>query len=178
MIAPSKQTKLTKTRVVTKISSCRVNTTSKWGIKWLGISCGSIFLLFSNKSSRGPLSQQPGKIPGLGPGRLALNDNSENTPLPLLILSQKIDALKVKFEEVQRCATKWILSLKPGQMPDGEGLLALDMLPPASNRAVKDLVFFYKVFYGYIDIDITNTQWLFIRDLYIDLYLLFIRDSD
>ena len=43
-------------RVVTKISSCRVNTTSRRGIKRLGISFGSIFLLFSNKSSRGPLS--------------------------------------------------------------------------------------------------------------------------
>ena len=43
-------------RVVTKISSCRVNTTSRLGIKQLGISFGSIFLLFSNKSSRGPLS--------------------------------------------------------------------------------------------------------------------------
>ena len=42
-------------RVVTKISSCRVNTTSRRGIKRLGISFGSIFLLFSNKSSRGPL---------------------------------------------------------------------------------------------------------------------------
>ena len=48
------------TRVVTKISSCRVNTTRRR----LGISFGSIFLLFSNKRSRGPLSQQPGKIPG------------------------------------------------------------------------------------------------------------------
>ena len=43
-------------RVVTKISSCRVNTTRRRGIKWLGISFGSIFGLFSNKSSRGPLS--------------------------------------------------------------------------------------------------------------------------
>ena len=51
-------------RVVTKISSCWVNTTSRRGIKRLGSSFGSIFLLFSNKSSRGPLSQQPGKIPG------------------------------------------------------------------------------------------------------------------
>ena len=42
-------------RVVTKISSCRVNTTSRRGIKRLGISFGSIFPLFSNKSSRGPL---------------------------------------------------------------------------------------------------------------------------
>ena len=43
-------------RVVTKISSCRVNKTSRRGIKQVGISFGSIFLLFSNKSSRGPLS--------------------------------------------------------------------------------------------------------------------------
>ena len=48
--------------VVTKISSCWVHTTSRRGIKQLGISCGSIFLLFSNKSSQGPHSQQPGKI--------------------------------------------------------------------------------------------------------------------
>ena len=44
------------TRVVSKISSCRVNTTSRRGIKRLGISFGSIFLLFSNKSSWGPHS--------------------------------------------------------------------------------------------------------------------------
>ena len=43
-------------RVVSKISSSRVNTTSRRGIKRLEISFGSIFLLFSNKSSRGPLS--------------------------------------------------------------------------------------------------------------------------
>ena len=40
-------------RVVTKISSCRVNTTSRRGIKQLGISFGSTFLLFSHKISRG-----------------------------------------------------------------------------------------------------------------------------
>ena len=38
---------------VTKISSCRVNTTSRRGIKQLGISFGSIFLPFSYESSRG-----------------------------------------------------------------------------------------------------------------------------
>ena len=43
-------------RVVTKISSCRVNTTSRKGIKRPGISFGSMFLLFSNKSSQGPPS--------------------------------------------------------------------------------------------------------------------------
>ena len=43
-------------RVVMKISSFRVNTTSRQGIKQLGISFGSIFLLFSYESSRGPHS--------------------------------------------------------------------------------------------------------------------------
>ena len=42
-------------RAVTKISTCncRVNTTSRQGITQLGISFGSIFLLFSYKSSWG-----------------------------------------------------------------------------------------------------------------------------
>ena len=40
-------------RDVTKISSCRVNARSRWGIKQLGVSFGSIFLLFSFESSRG-----------------------------------------------------------------------------------------------------------------------------
>ena len=38
---------LSPSRVVTKISSCRVNATSRWGIEQPGISFGSIFLLFS-----------------------------------------------------------------------------------------------------------------------------------
>ena len=42
--------------VVTKISSCQVNTTSRKGMKQLGISFGSIFLLFSSESSQGPRS--------------------------------------------------------------------------------------------------------------------------
>ena len=43
-------------RVLTKISDCQVNTTSRQGIKQLRISFGSIFLLFSYESSRGPRS--------------------------------------------------------------------------------------------------------------------------
>ena len=57
-------------RVVTKISSCQVNTTSRLGIKQLRISFGSIFLLFSNESSWGPHSYKPGEI--RGPGFLTL----------------------------------------------------------------------------------------------------------
>ena len=41
-------------KAVTKISICQVNTTIRWGIKQLGISSGSIFLLFSYEGSRGP----------------------------------------------------------------------------------------------------------------------------
>ena len=44
-------------RVVTKISSCGVNRTSRQGIKQLGNSIGFIFLLCSLKS-------MPGEIPG------------------------------------------------------------------------------------------------------------------
>ena len=43
-------------RGVTKISSCWVTTTSWRGIKQLGISFGSIFLLFYFESSQGPRS--------------------------------------------------------------------------------------------------------------------------
>ena len=43
-------------RVLTKISDCQVNTTSRQGIKQLRISFRSIFLLFSYESSRGPSS--------------------------------------------------------------------------------------------------------------------------
>ena len=43
-------------RVATKILSCQVNTTSRWETTQLGISFGSIFVLFSNESSQGPNS--------------------------------------------------------------------------------------------------------------------------
>ena len=44
-------------RAVTKISNYWVNTTSRWGIRQLGISFGSIFLLFTYESNLGPCSQ-------------------------------------------------------------------------------------------------------------------------
>ena len=60
-------TLVTAVRAVTTISSCQVNTTSRWGIKQLGISFGSIFLLFSYGSSRGLYSWKPEEIPGPRP---------------------------------------------------------------------------------------------------------------
>ena len=50
-------------RVVTKISSCRVNITSRWGIKQLGISFGSIFVYFPMKVARGHIHNSKGKSP-------------------------------------------------------------------------------------------------------------------
>ena len=50
---------------VTKISSCRVNTTSRQGIKQLGISFGSICLLFSYATSQGHVQNTLGVIPRL-----------------------------------------------------------------------------------------------------------------
>ena len=41
---------------VTKISSCRVNITTRQGIKQLGISFGFIFVVFPYESSHGPHS--------------------------------------------------------------------------------------------------------------------------
>ena len=57
---------------VIEISSCQVNTTSRWGIKQLGISFGSIFLLFSCGSSKGPHSWKPKEIPNTRPLMTAL----------------------------------------------------------------------------------------------------------
>ena len=50
-------------RVVRKISSCRVNTTSGREIKQVGISFGSIFLLFSYERGRGHVLSSRGKSP-------------------------------------------------------------------------------------------------------------------
>ena len=51
---------------VTNISSCRVNTTRKWGIRQLGISFGFIFSLFSYESSWRPYLWEPRENPSPG----------------------------------------------------------------------------------------------------------------
>ena len=53
-------------RVVTKILSCRVNTTSRRGIKWLGLCFGSIFLHFPIKVAGGHSLSSRGKYPAPG----------------------------------------------------------------------------------------------------------------
>ena len=51
---------LVRCRDVIKISSCQVNTTSRWGINQPGISFGSIVLLFSYATSWGATFITPG----------------------------------------------------------------------------------------------------------------------
>ena len=52
---------------VIEISSCQVNTTSRWWIKELGISFGSIFLLISCGSSEGSYSWKTKEVPNTQP---------------------------------------------------------------------------------------------------------------
>ena len=48
-------------------------------------------------------------------------------------------SLKLEVEQVQKRATRWILSLTTGQMSYVERLLALPY-----DREINDLIFFYK----------------------------------
>ena len=41
-------------------------------------------------------------------------------------------------------------------MSYGETMFALDMLPLAFDREIRNLVFFYKAVYGYTDIDVSD----------------------
>ena len=51
---------------IQSVSNCWVNTTSRWGIRQLGISFGSIFLLFPMKVTLGHVRSSQGK--SLAPG--------------------------------------------------------------------------------------------------------------
>ena len=55
-----------------RFPSCQVNTTSRQGIKELGISFGYIFPLFSYESSRGLCAWKPEESPGPQPVMTAL----------------------------------------------------------------------------------------------------------
>ena len=68
------------------------------------------------------------------------------------VWSPALKSLKLKIERVQRPATRWILRLKPGQMSYKERLLSLDlnMIPLASQREMKQILFFYKTICTYM----------------------------
>ena len=99
---------LTSCGVVTKISSCQVNTTSRRRIKQLGISFGSIFLLFCDERSRGPRSQQPGEIPGpcLLMTALLMGDNANYR-----FTSNCVIPIKSVFYTVKKCTVAWYTNM-------------------------------------------------------------------
>ena len=61
-----------------------------------------------------------------------------------------------KDRECSRRATGWILKTKIGEMSYTQRLLALELLPLCYDREIKDLVFFFKALYGYINLNIND----------------------
>ena len=66
------------------------------------------------------------------------------------------DMLKAKLERVQRRATKWIFGYKGKEMSYHQRLQLLHLLPLCYDREIKDLTFFYKALYGYIDVNVNK----------------------
>ena len=59
-------------------------------------------------------------------------------------------SLKLKVENVQRRATRWISQQRKGQQEYKDRLVASDFLPLCYDRELKDLTFFYKALHGHI----------------------------
>ena len=64
--------------------------------------------------------------------------------------------LKAQVERVQRRATRWILQTRVGEVSYKDRLIKLDLLPLSYDRELKDLSFFYKCLYYYIDLNRPN----------------------
>ena len=62
----------------------------------------------------------------------------------------------IQYEKVQRRASRWITMTKRGELSYRERLLALDLLPLNYDREVRDLVYFFKSLFSYIDVNIDN----------------------
>ncbi|CAB4010103.1 plexin-A4, partial, partial [Paramuricea clavata] len=59
-------------------------------------------------------------------------------------------------EEVQRRTTRWITMTKRGELSYRERLLALVLLLLTYDREVRDLVYFFKSLFSYMDVNIDN----------------------
>ena len=62
--------------------------------------------------------------------------------------------MRSTVERVQRRATSGILQAKRGETAYKQRLITLSLLPLCYEREIKDLVFFFKALYGYIDLDV------------------------
>ena len=54
--------------------------------------------------------------------------------------------LNAKVEQVQRCASRWILRMYKDQSLYKEQLTLLDLLPLSLDHELKDLIFFINAF--------------------------------
>ena len=54
--------------------------------------------------------------------------------------------LNAKVEQVQRCASRWILRMYKDQSSYKEQLTLLDLLPLSLDHELKDLIFFINAF--------------------------------
>lgn len=61
---------------------------------------------------------------------------------------------KVKIEQIQRRATRWILKARIGDSTYNERLSALKLLPLCYDREIRDLIFFFKCLYGISDLNV------------------------
>ena len=82
----------------------------------------------------------------------------EWSPSHLNLKQQK--AIKKKFGE--EIYTRWILQVKRRELSSKGRLIQLDLLPLTYHGAIiKDLVFLYEAFHGYIDINNNSKQLFF-----------------
>ena len=58
---------------------------------------------------------------------------------------------------------------KRGELPYRERLLALDLLPLTYDREVRDLVYFFKSLFNYIDVNIDNSFKHYLKRRYYTL---------
>jgi hypothetical protein len=66
--------------------------------------------------------------------------------------------LKIKSEQMQRRATRWMLKVKVGEVPYRDRLYILNMLPLCYDREIRDLMFFYKA--GFYDLNVEEFSLL------------------
>ena len=52
--------------------------------------------------------------------------------------------IKIILERIQRRETRWILKVKKGDISFKDRLLALNFLPLAYDREIKDLMYFFR----------------------------------
>ena len=78
------------------------------------------------------------------------------------VWSPHIHAQRIKLEQVQRRANRWMLRQRKGDSSYSERLTKLKLLPLCYDREMRDLIFFYKDLYGITNLDVDNNYVSFV----------------